>query len=102
MESTKFQQILTILKQKGWTDEQLAQLTEEVAKSVFTQFYTNAVAELTDEDLDQIDKCATQEEANAKIKELYKLRTGIDPDEQATKFYDDFATKFLEEENQAR
>lgn len=99
MEKTKYQQVLETLKAKGWTDEQLAQLSEEIAKAVFNKFYTDAVANLTDEDLDELEKCNSQEEANVKIKELYQKRTGNDPDEEAKQFYDDFATKFLEEEN---
>lgn len=101
-EKTKFQKVLEYLKAKGWTQEQLSQLTEELAKTVFSQFYTEAVSQLTDEDLAEIEKCENQEEANVKIKELYKKRTGIDPDAQALKFYDDFSDKFMEEEEQKK
>lgn len=99
-DKTKFQKVLEYLKGKGWTQEQLGQLTEELSKTVFSQFYTEAVSQLTDEDLQEIENCKNQEEANGKIKELYKKRTGIDPDEQAKKFYDDFSDKFMEEEQQ--
>ena len=98
-QKTKFLQVLEYLKKKGWTDEQITKLTEELAKTVFSQFYTEAISYLTNEDTDEIDKCGSQEEANIKIKDFYKLRTGRNPDEVATKFYDDFATKFFEEEN---
>lgn len=97
-EKTKFQHVLEHLKAKGWTDEQLANLSQELAKTVFNRFYVEVVEKLTDEDLDILEKCSSQEEANTKIKELYKLRVGRDPDEEAQKFYDDFATKFLEDQ----
>ncbi len=89
--------MLEMLKQKGWTDEQLAKLSEQAAKAAFAQFYTQAVAVLINEDLDEIEKCTTEEQANAKIKELYVLRTGANPDEEARSFYNTFAEKFLEE-----
>lgn len=95
---TKFQEVLEHLKTSGWTDEQLVNLSEELAKTVFNRFYTEVVEKLTDEDLDVLEKCSSQEEANIKIKELYKLRIGRDADEEAKKFYDDFATKFLQDQ----
>lgn len=98
-QKTKFQHVLDVLRKKGWSEENITKLQEELAKTVYTQFYTMAVSSLTEEDLKTLDRCKSQDEANAKIKELYKLRTGLDPDEQALKFYDDVATKFLEDEH---
>ncbi len=97
MQSQTFLQLLETLKQKGWTDEQISKLSEEVAKSTFAKFYTEAVAYFTQEDLDAIEKCPTDVEANEKIKELYKLRTGNDADQEAEKYYTSFAQKFFEE-----
>ncbi len=94
---TKFEEMLKTLKQKGWTDEQLASLSEQAARAAFAQFYTQAVAVLTNEDLDAIEKCTTEDQANAKIKELYVLRTGANSDEDAKAFYNTFAEKFIEE-----
>lgn len=95
-QKTKFQQVLEILDEKGWSKEKITELTTELAKASFNKFYSEAVINFTDEDLDAIETCSN-EEAEAKIKELYKMRTGKDADEEAAKFYDIFADGFLEE-----
>lgn len=96
-DTAKFLQLLQTLKQNGWNDEQLAQLSEEVAKAAFARFYTEAVAVLTPEDLQVIEDCATDEEGQAKIKELYTLRTGKDPEAEGKAYYDTFVDTFFEE-----
>lgn len=92
---TKLQQVADILKQKGSTDEQIAQFLTELTKANFAKFYTQALTSLTDEDMAAIEACATEAEANEKIKELYKLRTGKDAEVEMQKFLDDFATGFI-------
>ncbi len=48
---TKLQQVADILKQKGSTDEQIAQFLTELTKANFAKFYTQALTFLTDEDM---------------------------------------------------
>lgn len=92
---SKLQQVADILKQKGSSEEQIAQFLTELTKANFAKFYTQAVANFTDEDLGIIEACRSEAEANEKIKELYKLRTGKDAEEEMQKFLDDFATGFI-------
>ncbi len=94
---TKVQQVIAILSEKGWTDEQISQLVTEISKASFNNFYTKALAALSEEDLDLIDKMTDEAEAQVKIKELYKLRTGSDADEEAAAFADAYAQGMLDE-----
>ena len=95
--NTKLQQVADILKEKGSSDEQIAQFLAELTKANFAKFYTQAIASFTDEDMAAIEACTTEEQANDKIKELYKLRTGKDAGEEMQKFLDDFAIGFIAE-----
>lgn len=94
---TKLQQVADILKEKGSTDEQIAQFLAELTKANFAKFYTQAITIFIDEDMAAIEACTSEEQANEKIKELYKLRTGKDAGEEMQKFLDDFATGFIAE-----
>lgn len=96
-QKTKFAQVIEILRTKGWDDSKITQLTTEITKASFNKLYTEAVSNFTDEDLDAIENCASDEEANNKIKELYRLRTGQDADTELRKFFDIFADAFLAE-----
>jgi hypothetical protein len=97
MQPSKFQQVIDILTQKGWTSEQITQLATELTQASFNKLCAEAVLNFTKEDLTAIENCATDEDANNKIKELYKERTGKDANEEAEKFLDIFAQGFLDE-----
>lgn len=94
---TKFQQVIDVLKGKGYTEDQIAQFTAELTKTGFANLYTEAMALFTEEDMKAIEACATQEEANEKIKALYTLRTGKDAEAEMQKFLDTFSQGFLDQ-----
>ncbi|HBQ50620.1 hypothetical protein A3B42_01845 [Candidatus Daviesbacteria bacterium RIFCSPLOWO2_01_FULL_38_10] len=98
----KLQQVADILKQKGSTDEQIARFLAELTKANFAKFYTAAMTMFTDEDMATIEACTSEEHANEKIKELYQLRTGKNPQEEMQKFLDDFAIGFIAEYEKER
>lgn len=93
----KIQQVIEIMRSQGYTDEQISELSAELAKNAYAQLYTEAMASFTEEDLTALDACATDEEANQKIQELYPLRTGQDPEQQVQQFIELFAQNFLDE-----
>lgn len=93
----KLQQVADILKQKGSTDEQIAQFLGELTKVNFAKFYTQAITIFTDEDMAAIEACTSEVQVNEKIKELYKLRTGRDAQVEMQRFLDDFAIGFIAE-----
>lgn len=89
--------IIEILKNKGWTDEQIVELTNNITKTSFARLYEQALTSFTDEDMKAVEACQTQEEANEKIRKFYTLRTGKDPDQEAQKFVADFCQGFMAE-----
>ena len=94
---TKFEEVIQVLQSKGWDNEKIAELTAELQKAAFNQFYAEATMSFTDADLDDLDEIEDDDEAQKKIKELYKLRTGKDSDEESARFFDVFAEGFLKE-----
>lgn len=93
---TKMQRVIDILKEKGSTDEQIAQFLTDLSKTNFARFYTQAMASFTDDDMRVIERCK-EEEVETEIKTRYQLRTGKDPQVEMQKFLDDFGTGFLAE-----
>ena len=94
---TKFQQVLDVLKEKGYTEDQLAQFAADMTKAGFSKLYTEAMASFSDEDMAVIEACQDQEAANAEIRNRFIQRTGKNPDEEMQKFLDVFSDGFLAE-----
>ena len=94
---TKYTQVLQILKEKGWDDEKISELTTELTNAAFKQFYAEAVMSFTEEDMTEIDEIEDDMDAQKRIKELYRERTGKDADEESARFFDVFAEGFLKE-----
>ncbi|MBI4080903.1 MAG: hypothetical protein HY430_03990 [Candidatus Levybacteria bacterium] len=76
------QDITKLLREKGFSDQQVALFTEQLMKITFAQLYMQAMTTFSDEDIQIIENIAIDKEAHTKIKELYKERTGRDPDEE--------------------
>lgn len=94
---TNMQQVMDIMKAKGATDEQIAQFFQDLTKTNFARFYSQAMALFTEEDMKAVEAIPTDEEAHKKIREIYQQKTGKDPEEEMKKFMDDFAQGFLAE-----
>lgn len=99
-QKNKFQQVIDILKAKGTTDEQITQISDGLLKAANDQLYAEMMGSLVEEDLQAIDNCSNQEEANKEIKNRYIQRTDKDPDQQLQQFLDNFAEGFLKEYSQ--
>lgn len=89
------QKVLTILQEKGYTDDQLADFTENLTQSAFARLYGTLMASLTEDELIMLDGISDQEQANAKIKELYLTQVGKDPETEIATIIGDFANGFL-------
>lgn len=89
--------VIDILKNKGWTDEQIVELTNNITKTSFARLYEQALASFTNEDIKAVEACQTQEETNEKIRQIYTLRTGKDPNQEAQKFIANFVQGFMAE-----
>lgn len=90
-------QVIEVLKKLNYTDEQIAEFCNDISQQGFANLYQEAMNVFTEEDLVAIEACASDEEANQKIKELYTLRTGKNPDEEMQKFLSTFSEGFLKE-----
>lgn len=96
-QDTRLQKVIDVLQEKGYTEAQVAEFVQNLTKSNFAKAYAEAMSSLTDEDLAKIEATKTQDEANQVIAELYTLRTGKDPKEEAQRFLDIFCDGFLAE-----
>lgn len=86
--------LVIFLREKGYSDDEIADIAEELAKKSSLMLYTNAMAAFTEEDVAAVEKCETDEKANEKIIELYALRTGRNPMEELNLFLTKFAEEF--------
>lgn len=93
----KKDRVIEILIEQGCTDEQIAQVLAEVSQAGFSQMYSEALLSFSQEDLDKIESCKNQEEANQLIAKTYKERTGREASEVMQKFIDDFCEGFIRE-----
>lgn len=93
--TTNFQQVLLILKEQGYNDEQITDFCTNLAKTASDSLYSEAMSSFIDDDFKAIDESKTQEETNNLIKKLYKERTNNDPDQKMQQFYETFSQGFL-------
>lgn len=91
------QKVIDALREKGYTDDRIAGVTTEFVKAAFTRFYGDAMAAFSEEDVKAVEDCATDEEASAKIAELYQARTGKNAQEEMGKFVEMLADNYLKE-----
>ncbi|HUW24178.1 MAG TPA: hypothetical protein VMW04_00960 [Patescibacteria group bacterium] len=75
----KLDSLIQTLKNEGQSEEEIDRVLEEITKNATTKLYTEMAAALTEEDLEVINKCSVQEEADFEIKERYSQRTGKSP-----------------------
>lgn len=73
---TRFNEIIRSFKDKGYTDEEIERVYDEIAKTAYDKFVQDTMEHLTDEDMDEIARFNTDEEIASEVKRLYQLRTG--------------------------
>lgn len=95
------QDVVAILQKQGQTDDQITDFVDNLTKAAFTRLYGNLIATLSDQEIDEIEALSDQEQADAKIKELYLKHTGKNPDEELKESLDAFAKEFVEQNQTA-
>jgi hypothetical protein len=93
---TPLQLAIELLRQQGCTDDNIADVAAELTTASLDLLFSSAMAAFSEEDMQQIEACPTDEEANTKIMELYVLRTGKNPSEQLESFLQTFAKEYIE------
>jgi hypothetical protein len=91
-----FHDLIKFLAEKGYTDDEIAETVSKITQAAFSSLYASAIASFSDDDIKAIEECPTDEDADAKIKELYKEHTGIDPDTKMQELLSTLAQDFLE------
>ncbi len=89
-------QVWQTLKKEGLDNEKIVQIAEEVAKLAADKFFTDAVSVLSDEDMQVINSCENEDQANFEVKTRFALTTGKNPDEVIQEYMAAFAEGFLE------
>ena len=79
---TRFKEIIRSFKDKGYTDDEIEKIYDEIGKAAYDKFVEDTMEHLTDEDMDEIAKYDTDEEKAEAVKRLYQLRTGRSAEER--------------------
>lgn len=102
MEHPTLQDVIAKLRQDGYSDEEVDTFVQEVTKAAFAKLYADLMTTLSDQEIEEIEKCATQDEANAKIKELYAINTGKDARVELDHFLTDVSKELLADMNKSK
>lgn len=88
------EKILQVLKMRGYSDPEIAQFLNKLYELGWQDLYSKIQEVFTEEDMEALDKCTTEEETNKTIAYIYKLRTGRDVQTEMQ----EFITKYSEEQ----
>lgn len=102
MDNHNLKQVIEILQKEGYSDDQITKICSDLTIASAQKFYSQAMGIFTKEDLEIISSCKNQDEANLKIKEIYKIRTNKDADIEMQKFLGFFAQGFINEYNKSK
>jgi hypothetical protein len=97
MEKTLLNQVTDVLKQRGNSDDQIAEFLADLSKEASERLYVEALAVLDDEDLKAIAATTIPQETNYEVLTRFAKKTGQNPNELMKGFLDEFSRKFLEE-----
>lgn len=98
--NSKLQQVINILKKEGYGQEQTQKFTEDIIKLASAKFYSEMLANLTDQDMAEINKCTSQEEANIEIRTRFAKNSGQNPDLLMQQMITNFSQGFLDQYHQ--
>ena len=80
--------------QKGHTEEEAEKFAEELLVAASKSMFAEMMKRLTGADLEKIEKCTSQEEANVEVKKLYEERTGRSAEKYLEEILPDLANSF--------
>lgn len=92
----KIHELITALIQRGYDDEQIADVCANIGEEAFEQFVNQAKTELSEEDLKSLESVTSEAEAHEKLKELYQAKTGKDAQEEISMLIDKQVDAFLQ------
>lgn len=80
---------------KDKTPEEAAEFVANLMKFQAAELYLTMLSQLTDEDLDAVEKIPDDKEAEEEIKKRFQMRVGMSPLEFANKLRDKVASGYL-------
>lgn len=88
--------VLNLLKEEGETPEDIAIVLQEITNAASAKLYLEMMAVLTEEDLQLLDKCETQEESDPLLRSLYAKRSEVSPESIVDQFLKTFSQAFID------
>lgn len=92
----KIHELISTLIQKGYDDEQIAEVCANIGEEAFEHFVNQAKTELSEEDLKSLEAVSSETEAHERLKELYQAKTGKDAQEEISMLIDKQVDAFLQ------
>lgn len=77
-DQTKIQELIATLEEEGYTVDEIAKVISNIFEKVYKAFLSLAINDLTDEDLEAINKSEDDEDAIFELSERFHQRTGKD------------------------
>lgn len=99
MESNqKVKELITTLLDKGYTEDQIAEICSQIGEAAFEQFMAGARNILGDDGVSAIEATATEIEAHEELKKQYQIKTGQDAQEQLNNIINQQVDAYLSNE----
>lgn len=92
----KIHELISTLIQRGYDDEQIADVCANIGEEAFELFVAQAKTELSEEDLKSLETVTSETESHEKLKEIYQAKTGKDAQEEITMLIDKQVDAFLQ------
>lgn len=86
--------ILQMLKDAGETSEAITAVLQEITNAASAKVYFEMMTALTESDMQLLDKCENEAEAEPLLRSLYAQRTNSAPEVILKGFIDKLATEF--------
>lgn len=91
----KIDELLKLLAAKGVSEDEITQIRDNLLNGVYEQFMLQALDFLSDEDMQKIDACPTQDEANQMLVTLYNEKSGKDMKAEMDKIVEEKAQELI-------
>ncbi|KKQ65792.1 MAG: hypothetical protein US86_C0008G0015 [Candidatus Daviesbacteria bacterium GW2011_GWA2_38_24] len=92
---TKLDQLIHVLRSKGLNDQQIQEVVVNVNNMTAEQLYNRMFMELTDKDLDYIEKLP-EDQIQAEVVKRFKLATNKTPEQLADEMIDTFISGLVQ------
>jgi hypothetical protein len=89
--------VIRILEREGASEDQIADAIADIVTAATVSLYKRAMEALSDDDLQEIENCRDDDEANKLIARLYAHKVGTTPEQLMTVFLEEYVKSFMKE-----